>query len=220
MDTCTRCSAALGPDDVACAICGTLVGEDSVWAKPAEDGDTWASPPPAPPPTPGATVWDAPLDPTAPFGTSPPSTFQGTPPPAATYGAPPGYQPPIGTPAPGYAPPPYGGPAPYGPPHGYGYGPPMGVYVPPTYRTPYEGLAIASFVAALAGLVLAGSCLFPIVACPVGAVMGHMAMRRIDTSGKQGRGLALAGAVIGWIGTAFLVAGILFVAVLASTGEL
>lgn len=235
MDTCTRCSAALSPDDTACPICGVLVDDDSLWAKPPdEEGNPWVSPAQAPSPGLDATTtWNAPDDPTGPFRTSPPSVSLGSPPPAATYGAPPGYQSPFGAPAPGYAPPhgtpygpatggipPYGGPAWHGPPPGYGYGPPMGVYVPPTYRTPHEGLAIASFVTSLAGLVLAGSCLFPVVACPVGAVMGHMAMRRIDASGKQGRGLALAGAIIGWIGTAFLVAGILFFTVLAVTGQL
>jgi hypothetical protein len=56
-----------------------------------------------------------------------------------------------------------------------------------------------------------------ILACPVGAVLGHVALRRIAENGKQGHGLALAGIIIGWIGTALLVLLTAFVvAVIAS----
>ncbi len=229
MSTCSLCSTAVGPDDVTCPVCGGLVNDDSLWAKPPESvGDTWVSPPPPPSPEQDATtVWAAPTDPTGPFGSSPPPAAapDGTPPP--------GHQPPYGTgpygPTPGGAAPPYGAPyggappygAPYGGPAPYGaypYGVP--VYVPPPPKVPTEGLAIASLVTSIAGLVLAGSCLFPVLACPVGAILGHVAMRRIDESGKQGRGMALAGAIVGWVGTALLVLGILFFVIVAATGEL
>jgi len=48
---------------------------------------------------------------------------------------------------------------------------------------------------------------FSILACPVGAVLGHVALRRMAENGKGGRGLALAGIIIGWFGTALVVLG-------------
>ncbi|WP_291826991.1 DUF4190 domain-containing protein [Candidatus Neomicrothrix sp.] len=44
-------------------------------------------------------------------------------------------------------------------------------------------------------------CYLPILLAPVGAIIGHMALNRIKTSGQEGRGLALAGIIIGWFGT-------------------
>jgi len=68
-------------------------------------------------------------------------------------------------------------------------------------------MALASFATSLIGLLTAGMCLLPILACPVGAVLGHVALRRIEREGKQGRGMALAGVIIGWVGTGILVIG-------------
>jgi hypothetical protein len=73
---------------------------------------------------------------------------------------------------------------------------------------PTEGLATAAFVTALVGLLLTAGCGVTILACPVGAVMGHVALRRIAESGNQGRGMALAGVIIGWVGTGLLLVGI------------
>ena len=71
--------------------------------------------------------------------------------------------------------------------------PPPPVYTPP----PANGLAIASLIASL--LLCIGS--IPAV------IMGHIAKRQIDRSGgtQGGRGVALAGIIIGWVGCGILV---------------
>ena len=102
------------------------------------------------------------------------------------YGPPPGYgsQPAYGPP--GYGPPPgYGAPG-YGPPPGYGY-----------YPRPTNTLAILALVMAF-------------VFSPVGLVLGIVARRQIRETHEQGDGLALAGIIVGGIGTALAVLGFLF----------
>ena len=112
------------------------------------------------------------------------------------YGAQPGYGPPPG----------YGGQPAYGPPPGYGqpawgqpgYGPPG--YGPPPgygYPRPTNTLAILALVMAF-------------VFSPVGLVLGIVARRQIRQTHEQGDGLALAGIIIGGIGTALAVLGFLF----------
>ena len=112
------------------------------------------------------------------------------------YGAQPGYGPPPG----------YGGQPAYGPPPGYGqtgwgqpgygptgYGPPPGY----GYPRPTNTLAILALVMAF-------------VFSPVGLVLGIVARRQIRQTHEQGDGLALAGIIIGGIGTALAVLGFLF----------
>jgi hypothetical protein len=108
---------------------------------------------------------------------------------------------------PGYGPPPgYGGQPAYGPPPGYGqtawgqpgYGPPG--YGPPPgygYPRPTNTLAILALVMAF-------------VFSPVGLVLGIVARRQIRQTHEQGDGLALAGIIIGGIGTALAVLAFLF----------
>jgi hypothetical protein len=72
-----------------------------------------------------------------------------------------------------------------------------GVPAPPMYTAPpANGLAIASLVA---GIVM---CIGSIPA----VIMGHLALNRINRSGgtQGGRGIAIAGIVLGWVGTALL----------------
>lgn len=110
--------------------------------------------------------------------------------------APPAWQPP----APPSGPPSYWQqPAP--PPYGHGYPPPY----PPVFAAPYSGrtntLAIVSLVSAFFVSVAA-------------IVTGHIALGQIKRTGEQGRGLAIAGLVIGYagaVGTALLVAFLLVV---------
>ncbi|MGH3655077.1 MAG: DUF4190 domain-containing protein [Micromonosporaceae bacterium] len=108
--------------------------------------------------------------------------------------------------------PPYQGHAPYGgqPGHPYpgppGY-PPYGYYYPPV--RPTNGLAIASLVVSCCSVFVA--CLFyglPGLLGAVGATLGHVAQNQMKQSGEQGRGLALAGIIVGWImtGLAILIA--------------
>jgi hypothetical protein len=77
-----------------------------------------------------------------------------------------------------------------------GYQP--GVPAPPMYAPPpTNGLAIASLVAGI--FICIGS--IPAV------IMGHMGLNRINRSGgtQGGRGIAIAGIILGWVGTALLV---------------
>jgi peptidyl-prolyl cis-trans isomerase B (cyclophilin B) len=90
-----------------------------------------------------------------------------------------------------YPPPPYGGyPPPYGgypPPYGYPSGYPG--YAPPR---PTNAMAIASLV-----------CAFLIA--PLGIVFGHMSLSQIKKTGEEGRGLAIAGLVVGYLITALTI---------------
>jgi hypothetical protein len=109
----------------------------------------------------------------------------------------------------------YGAPAAPGP-DGYGYGAPAGYGTPQAYYPMYpygyaparetEGLAIASLVVSCAAVL--GVCTWGIggVLGIVGAVLGHVARRRIRQNGKNGDGMALAGIIVGWVLTAICAA--------------
>jgi hypothetical protein len=58
------------------------------------------------------------------------------------------------------------------------------VYVP--VPPPTDGLAVASFVLSLLGFNL------------IAVILGHVALRRIRTTGAGGHGFAIAGLVIGY----------------------
>ncbi|ORM30114.1 DUF4190 domain-containing protein [Williamsia sp. 1135] len=87
---------------------------------------------------------------------------------------------------------PYQGPDPYGatppPPanwqQGYGYPPQYPVQYP--VARPTNGLAIGALVASL-------------VFAPLGIVLGHVALSQIKKNGDEGRGLAIAGLIIGYV---------------------
>ncbi|MFS0867628.1 DUF4190 domain-containing protein [Microbacterium sp. 179-B 1A2 NHS] len=133
---------------------------------------------------------------------------QPTPPPAPPYAgasypppaAPAPYSPPAyptsdhGQSAAGYGQPPagYGQPAGYG--AAYGYGP-----VAPT-----NALSIISLVAAITGLTF-----FPFIGSIVGIVTGHMSLKQLRTSGEKGRGMALAGTIIGYVSLGLVVLGVI-----------
>ncbi|MGE2725119.1 peptidylprolyl isomerase [Mycolicibacterium pulveris] len=99
-------------------------------------------------------------------------------------------------------PPPYGYPPEY---YGSGYG---AGYPPPPRGT--NGLAIASLVCA-------------ILFAPLGIVFGHLSLAQIKKTGEEGRGLAVAGLVIGYLITALtvvvVVVSVLFFLFLASALE-
>jgi len=128
---------------------------------------------------------------------------------------PPGYGPPPPAPPPGYAQQPqqgygqqpqqgYGPPPPgYGaPPPGYGPPPPPpygGYGVQPYIARKTNGFAIASLILSILWVYWVGSIL--------ALVFGYIGKSQIDNSGgtQDGRGLAIAGIVFGWIGVAVLV---------------
>lgn len=65
-----------------------------------------------------------------------------------------------------------------------------------------NGFAIASLVLGIVGLTG-----FPLIPSVLALIFGYKGKRQIDRSGgaEQGRGLAVAGIVLGWIGTIFLI---------------
>ena len=109
-------------------------------------------------------------------GTRPP-----TPPPPPPAGPPPASSPPPAAPTPPPAPPAYGQQ-----PGGYGY--------QSTPKT--NGLAIASLVLGIAQIFLC------IIGGILALVFGYISRRQIDESGgtQGGRGMAIAGIILGWIG--------------------
>ena len=104
-------------------------------------------------------------------------------------------------------------PAAYYPPPGYLAYPPPGYVAYPSpapiaAQARTNGLAIAALVLGILWLYGIGSIL--------AIVFGHVAMSQIDRSGgsQSGRGMALAGAILGYVGAALFVFVLLFVAAL------
>ncbi len=65
---------------------------------------------------------------------------------------------------------------------------------------------------AIAALVCAFLC------TPLAVIFGHVALSQIKKTNEDGKGLAIAGLVIGYIGLAFVVFWILIVAAAAGSG--
>jgi hypothetical protein len=109
---------------------------------------------------------------------SPPPQF-GAPPPEGT--------PPYGPVPPQFGAPQYGAPPGYPPPYAYGYG-----YPQPQGGT--NGMAIAAMVCGICGF----ACLIPGL---VGIILGIVSLPQIKRRGQSGRGMAIAGIVMGslWI---------------------
>ncbi|MBV8862949.1 MAG: DUF4190 domain-containing protein [Mycobacterium sp.] len=163
-------------------------------------GDAGQNPPGDDPPTP--------VEPRAPLNYPeylPPYSPHASPaPPAPPYGYPPAH---YGPPSYG-APPGYGGPPGYGPPPGY-----PGPYDPyqlyPRGPAGTNGLAVGSLITSIAGVVLGIpltlTCYIGAVIPLVGVVLGAVALGQIKRTNQQGRGLAIAGIVVGAVMTVLLV---------------
>ncbi|HKE64626.1 MAG TPA: DUF4190 domain-containing protein [Micromonosporaceae bacterium] len=96
-------------------------------------------------------------------------------------------------------------PQPYPPsPYGYPYAP-----APPRST---NGMAVASLVTSIAGLLTLFCYGIGAIAGIVGAILGHVARGRIRESGQDGGGLALAGIIIGWTTTGLGVLAAIFLA--------
>lgn len=130
---------------------------------------------------------------------------------------PPPYQPPA---APAYGQQAYGQPvapaaaqpSPYGTPSypAYATAPAYGGY--PTQKT--NTLAIVSLIASLVGIFI-----LPFVGSVAGIITGHISLSQIKRTGEGGRGLGLAGTIVGWVGLALSILGtILIVAWIAWIG--
>jgi len=111
--------------------------------------------------------------------------------------APPAY--PAAPPAGSYPPPP-AAPA---------YGAPQPGYTPYPTQPKTNTLAIVSLIASLAGVIVVA-----FIGQIVGIITGHMALSQIKQRGENGRGLALAGVIIGYISLAlYIVLAIIFIGV-------
>lgn len=122
-------------------------------------------------------------------------------PPAATY-PPPGYPYPPENPyqaAPGYPPPGY--PPPYVSPYG---GATPYFYAP---NTSTNSMAVGALVMSIIGILTTWCVGIGGLIGAAGAIMGHIAMGQVRSSYQAGRGMALAGVIIGWIALAL---GLLF----------
>jgi|TARA_B100000678_G_scaffold268617_2_gene255076 hypothetical protein len=118
-------------------------------------------------------------------------------PPAAAPAPPASYPPPAPP-----APPAYGAPA---APPAYGAAPAYTAY-PQGPKT--NTLAIVSLVSSLVGVFV-----IPVIGQIVGIITGHMSLSQIKQTGEGGRGLGLAGVIIGWVTLGLAILGIiLFIA--------
>ncbi|HEX9069086.1 MAG TPA: DUF4190 domain-containing protein [Ktedonobacterales bacterium] len=146
-------------------------------------------------------------DPSRPLGSPQPSPYGGE-----TYAPPPVDAPPT------YSPPP---PA-YAPPAG-GYAAPQpyyGSYAPAAGPMPAgnSGYAIASLVLSILGLVA----VLPLIGSILGIIFGHLSLNEIKNSNGQleGRGMAIAGLVIGYGALALgllLICAIIAIALISSS---
>lgn len=162
------------------------------------------------------------LTPPQPQDPNPAAEAVSPPPPAAAYpaAAPPPYAP--GYPPASYATPGYPPASPgIAPPPGQGYASPAG-YAPaygyagyaPAPRT--NGLAVTAMVSSLVGVALSWTAVLAL-GVVVGVITGHIALRQIARTGERGRGMALAGVIIGWISIGFTLVIVLGVVIWAST---
>ncbi|OBF82033.1 hypothetical protein A5791_04615, partial [Mycobacterium sp. 852002-51163_SCH5372311] len=81
---------------------------------------------------------------------------------------------------------------------------PPGTYAPYPMARSTNTMAIVALVTSL-------------IIAPLGIIFGHISLSQIKRSGEDGRGLAIAGTVIGYVGTLFAVLSIVFVAVVMGT---
>jgi hypothetical protein len=106
---------------------------------------------------------------------------------------------------PAYAPSAQAAPAAYAPPATpYGTAPAYAGY-PAAYGAKTNALAVVSLVAGIANFVL----LFGVGAI-VAVITGHIALRQLRTNGENGRGLALTGVILGWVGVGLTLLGVIF----------
>ncbi len=99
-----------------------------------------------------------------------------------------------------------------------GYTPAPGYAQTPGYAqapsaAPTNTMAIVSMISSIIGWFAFGSL------CIVGVILGHISLKQLKTSGEGGRGMALTGLIMGYIGIAGWVIGlIIFFIVLGIAG--
>lgn len=160
------------------------------YGQPQPPQDPFATPPPTnpyaqtPPPVP-------PMPPVPPSPPGPPA-----PPVPPSYGQPPSSGGPYGAPQP---PPPYGAPQ-SAPPYGQQPAGPYGQAYGYATAPPQNSMALVAMILAIVGIP-------SFITAPIGAILGHVAMKQIKESGESGEGMAKAGIIIGWIATGLWVLG-------------
>ena len=93
-----------------------------------------------------------------------------------------------------------------------GYTPAPGYAQAPS-AAPTNTMAIVSMISSIIGWFAFGSL------CIVGVILGHISLKQLKTSGEGGRGMALTGLIMGYIGIAGWVIGlIIFFIVLGIAG--
>ncbi|QCR44661.1 hypothetical protein C1N91_15115 [Curtobacterium sp. SGAir0471] len=95
-------------------------------------------------------------------------------------------------------------------------------YQPYAQRPKTNTMAILSIVfSGVAGLSLLTFvfAFFAVLAGPAGAILGHLALGKTKATGESGRGLALAGIIVGWVATGIALIGIIvFFVLIANSG--
>ncbi|MDQ1122371.1 DUF4190 domain-containing protein [Microbacterium trichothecenolyticum] len=161
------------------------------------------------------TIEPSPSDGSTPHAPGPEAAATGAAPEAPAYPAPPAPPAPpsdtAGAPAPAYGAPSYAAPAYAAPAYGSTYG--SADYVA-SART--NTLAILSLVASLVGVFV-----LPFIGQVAGVVLGHVSLSQLKERAEKGRGLAIAGLIVGY---ATLAIGVLlifafFILLQAAVGE-
>ncbi|WP_404432661.1 DUF4190 domain-containing protein [Microbacterium lacus] len=147
----------------------------------------------------GADITPSDTQPTVPYAPPTGPAYGHVAPPAYGQAAPPAFSGP--TPPPYGSAPAYGGAAPaYGSVPVYGNAPAYGAYGAAKTNT----LAVVSLIASIAGMLFV-----PFIGSLVGVITGHMSLSQITRTSESGRGMALAGTIIGWVGVGLSVVGII-----------
>jgi len=75
-------------------------------------------------------------------------------------------------------------------------------------------------IASIAGAIW----ILPFIGSLAGAIMGHIALKQIAQTGEKGRGMALAGVIVGWVGLGLLVLAViaffLFIGIAATSSNI
>lgn len=87
------------------------------------------------------------------------------------------------------------------------------MYVAPAAALPTNTLAVVSMIFGIASWVV-----LPIVGAIVAVITGHIAVGQIKRTREGGRGMAIAGVVLGWVQLGFVVVWLAFVAVIVLIG--
>lgn len=65
-------------------------------------------------------------------------------------------------------------------------------------QRPTNSLALAAMICSIAGIVTG-------ITFPIGAILGHVALRQVRERGDHGEGHARTAIIVGWIGTALFI---------------